>query len=92
MADAKKKPVKKKAAKPATPRSEKKCSVAGCKRPYRAKGYCRIHYKKWRTGEYGHVRYNVCSKEGCRKATLRGGMCLEHWKADHQKGEAAAAA
>ena len=32
-----------------------KCTVEGCKRPYRAKGYCVTHYKLWRRGELeGH--------------------------------------
>jgi hypothetical protein len=34
----------------------KTCSVAGCKRGYRAKGYCFFHYKKWRHGELPHAR------------------------------------
>ena len=57
-----------------------KCSVEGCKRPYRAKGYCVTHYKRWRRGEVeGHkARYNTCSKEGCRKAAGKNGMCDEH--------------
>jgi hypothetical protein len=34
----------------------------------RAKGYCRKHYMSWRRGKIGKKqRYNICSKEGCRK-------------------------
>ncbi len=57
-----------------------KCGVEGCKRPYRAKGYCVTHYKKWRRGEIeGHrARYAICSKEGCRKPAEIRGMCAEH--------------
>jgi hypothetical protein len=64
------------------PRSEQKCSKEGCKRPYRAKGYCVTHYKQWRRGELeGHkARYNTCSKEGCRKPATRAGLCEEHAK------------
>lgn len=25
----------------------KACTAQNCKRPYRAKGYCFFHYKKW---------------------------------------------
>jgi len=59
---------------------EKKCSVEGCKRPYRAKGYCVTHYKLWRRGEVeGHkARYKLCSKEGCKKPAGRYGLCEEH--------------
>ena len=69
------------AATPATHnRDEAKCSVEGCKRPFRAKGYCVTHYKKWRRGEIeGHkARYKICSKEGCRKPRVHGGLCEEH--------------
>ncbi len=62
---------------------EKRCSVKGCKRPYRARGYCVTHFKKWRRGEMPHPRYKICSREACRKpATARWGLCEEHFKAD----------
>jgi hypothetical protein len=69
------------------PREARKCSIEGCKRPYRAKGYCVVHYQKWRRGEMEshHGRYKLCSKEGCRKPRGRAGLCDEH------RGAAAAA-
>src|SRR5699024_5243090 len=27
--------------------SYRQCSVEGCDRPYRAKGYCQLHYQRW---------------------------------------------
>jgi hypothetical protein len=59
---------------------DKACSIASCKRPYRAKGLCVTHYKLWRRGELeGHTaRYKTCSKEGCRKKREFGGLCAEH--------------
>ncbi len=63
------------------------CRVEKCKQTARAKGYCRKHYMGWRRGKVGKKhRYDICSKEGCRKPTLLGGKCLEH-----KKGAAAAA-
>jgi hypothetical protein len=61
-------------------KTEQKCSKEGCKRPYRAKGYCVTHYKLWRRGEIeGHkARYKLCSKEACKKAAGRYGLCDEH--------------
>ena len=55
------------------PRDERKCSVEGCKRPYRAKTYCVVHYQAWRRGEIeAHkTRYKLCSKEACKKPSLR---------------------
>ena len=50
---------------------KKACSVAGCKRPYRAKSYCFFHYKKWRQGELPHSRYRTCSKAECRPRCSR---------------------
>jgi hypothetical protein len=69
--------------------TERKCSHEGCKRPYRAKGYCVTHYKLWRRGEVeSHkARYKTCSKEGCKKPSGRYGVCDEH----RGTGEAAAA-
>jgi hypothetical protein len=77
---------------PATTTPEaNKCSKEGCKRPYRAKGYCVTHYKLWRRGELeGHkARYKLCSKEACKKAAGRYGLCDEH--RGSAKEEAAAA-
>jgi hypothetical protein len=58
-----------------------KCCVEKCKQTVRAKGYCRKHYMAWRRGKVGKKqRYNTCSKEGCRKAAVAGGVCAEHKK------------
>ena len=61
-------------------REESTCSIDGCKRPYRAKNYCNVHYKAWRRGEVkGHPgRYKICSKEACNKARVTGAFCAEH--------------
>ena len=60
------------------PREEQKCSKEGCKRPYRAKGYCNVHYRLWRHGELPKSRYKICTKEGCRKPRAKGSLCAEH--------------
>jgi hypothetical protein len=76
-------------AKPARlPRAERRCKVKGCQRPYRAKGYCRTHYRAWRRGDLPKPRYKRCKKEGCAKPMVRRGYCEEHAK----KGAAAPAA
>ena len=66
--------------KPRLTRDESKCSVAGCKRPYRAKSYCNVHYAAWRRGEVEthKARYKTCTKEGCRKPRAAGSLCAEH--------------
>lgn len=69
--------------------ADQKCTVEGCKRPYRAKGYCFFHYKKWRQGDLPHSRYKLCSKAECRKPMWRKGLCETHYN-DTYKKEAAA--
>ncbi len=61
----------------------KKCSIANCKRPHRAKGYCDVHFKKWRAGEVeGHKsRYKTCKEEGCKKPMFKKGICEAHYQA-----------
>lgn len=75
----------------------KKCSVANCKRPYRSKGYCDVHFRKWRAGEIeGHkTRYKTCKEENCKKPMFKKGMCEQHfgaWAASKKGGQAEAAA
>jgi hypothetical protein len=58
------------------------CKSKGCKRPYRAKGYCNVHYRKWRRGELEKKgRYRICTEEKCRKATFKKGYCEQHYSA-----------
>ncbi|MFO1462609.1 MAG: hypothetical protein U1F66_02455 [bacterium] len=59
----------------------KKCKAKDCKRPYRAKGYCNVHYKKWRQGELGKKRYKTCSQESCKKPMGKRGLCDAHYEA-----------
>jgi hypothetical protein len=56
----------------------KKCRVEKCKRPVRAK----LGKKH---------RYKICSKEGCRKPAVAGGVCAEHKKGAVAEGAAPAA-
>ncbi len=72
------------------PKPDKKCKIKDCKRPYRAKGYCNVHYKKWRHGEFGLARYKICKNEGCHKPMKRFGMCAEHFEAWSKSRQAAA--
>jgi len=82
-----------KATKGSKKRGDQKCSHEGCKRPYRAKGYCVVHYQAWRRGEVeGHKgRYKLCSKEACRKPAGKWGVCDEH-RGGAKAAEAAPAA
>lgn len=48
-------------------REEKTCKIKGCKRPYRAKGYCNVHYKAWRKGELERTRHSGAGKSKKKK-------------------------
>jgi hypothetical protein len=74
---------------------KKACTVAGCKRAYRAKGLCFFHYGKWRRGELESrpARYSTCNKEACKKKVVAHGLCQEHfdaWKASRKSAKLAA--
>lgn len=70
----------------------RRCAVAGCERPWRAKGYCNPHYLRWyRTGnpgdadirEYGH---ESCHVEGCERPYRSSGYCATHHKRVQRTG------
>jgi hypothetical protein len=71
-----------------------RCSVEKCAQPVRAKGLCRKHFMAWRRGgDVGvALRYKVCSKEGCRKKRVHGGLCEEHAGKTAPAGDAPAPA
>jgi hypothetical protein len=82
---------------PAAKSTGKACTIAGCKRAYRAKGLCFFHFKKWRAGELEAkgARYKTCSKPDCKKKVREHGLCQEHfeaWKKARKKNAAKAAA
>lgn len=61
-------------------RKSKTCKAEGCKRVYRAKGYCTVHFHKWRRGEMPKKsRYKICGEENCRKPLFRFGLCETHY-------------
>lgn len=73
--------------------TEKRCRMEGCKRPYRAKSYCNVHYRAWRQGKLGKARYKICSEEECLGRREAMGLCkthLEEWRAARGKGTASA--
>jgi hypothetical protein len=48
-------------------RREKSCQIKGCKRPYKAKGYCNVHYKQWRRGKLPKARHDTAGKSKKKK-------------------------
>ena len=70
------------------------CKAEKCEKDVRAKGYCDLHYRKWRKGLLAKPRHRTCVEEGCRKARVRQSLCLDHFSKRHSKaakgGDAAA--
>lgn len=76
-----------------TPTATQTCKMEKCKRPYRAKGFCNVHFKKWRRGELPKkARYKTCAEEKCKKPLFKWGKCEEHFKALTQVAAAPEAA
>ncbi|MCY4245792.1 MAG: GIY-YIG nuclease family protein [Gammaproteobacteria bacterium] len=58
------------------------CTIGGCSKPHKCRGYCSAHYKQWRT--YGDPLANnsrkrgICIVEGCDKPHREHGFCSTH--------------
>lgn len=70
------------------------CTVEGCKRPHKARGYCNTHYFQWkRTGEISleiNTRVRIkpahCTVEGCTNPVKGKGLCGMHWMRNLRHG------
>jgi len=65
----------------------KQCSVEGCVRQYRAKGYCATHYRLWRNhGDpllgrpYVRSATGSCSIDGCERPHSGRSFCALHYR------------
>lgn len=59
------------------------CSVEGCESPTRCRGWCTMHYERWRI--HGDVmwepkRGGSCSEAGCDRPVMGWGFCRMHYK------------
>lgn len=60
------------------------CSVDGCQRAYRARGYCATHWSRWRKGmpldtPVRAFQPDLCIEDGCARKPLARGLCTNHW-------------
>lgn len=70
------------------------CSVAGCLEAHVAKGFCSLHYRRWKnTGStapsgimFGKRPARPCSVEGCDRHLSSHGLCSVHWKRFKRRG------
>jgi hypothetical protein len=64
-----------------------RCSITDCERPVNARGWCSMHYYRWRMhGDPHTVQVRVradCRADGCGKSAWAQGLCpmhLSRWK------------
>jgi hypothetical protein len=66
-----------------------KCSVTGCDRESKTRGWCAMHYMRW--GRHGDPLYEsqpkVCSIEGCENRYIAKGYCQKHYRRLERKGD-----
>lgn len=75
--------------------SDRTCSVPSCERPSVCRGWCHMHYMRWRTtGDPEKVKRihrapRGCTVEGCTYTTVktRQGMCTMHYKRFRKSGD-----
>jgi hypothetical protein len=70
------------------------CSVEGCDGPHLAKGFCCLHYHRWKKSGstepsgvmFGKRPAKPCSVEGCDRHVSSHGLCSVHWKRFARRG------
>lgn len=67
----------------------KSCSVEDCAKPARTRGWCSMHYERWRVTNTKTVPKTPepCSIEGCDKPTDARGWCGMHWQRWRKHGD-----
>jgi HNH endonuclease len=75
--------------------SERTCSIEGCERPARSRGWCNLHYLRWakngdplitRQPRRGGAR-PVCTVNGCDRPLWVTGMCQMHYTRNARHGD-----
>lgn len=63
--------------------NQRLCSIENCCKPARARGYCTLHWQRWRkhgVADWEPVRQPaVCSIDGCSSPTKAKGFCRAHY-------------
>lgn len=70
------------------------CSVDGCDGAHDAKGFCGLHYGRWKKSGstdpsgimFGKRPAKPCSVDGCDRHVSSHGLCSVHWKRFMRRG------
>jgi hypothetical protein len=79
--------------------SDLTCTIDGCDKPIRARGWCSLHYGRWnrngdplvvfpngRPFEKGRkTNPDTCERDGCTEPARAKGLCKSHWGKDYRK-------
>lgn len=63
------------------------CNIQGCERPHRSRGYCKVHYERWRIHGDPHKLLRarrhetppVCRVDDCDRPVDAKGCCSTHY-------------
>lgn len=73
--------------------NDRTCSVAGCTKPKRTRGFCNAHYERWRllgtTGDAEIRAYGggICAAGDCDRPSKVRGWCLKHYSRVREHGD-----
>jgi HNH endonuclease len=73
--------------------SVKKCSIRGCSKPSRQRGWCYMHYYRWR--RHGDPQRTLrpyrgpteCSVDRCQRKPMAQGLCSPHYQRLRHHGD-----
>lgn len=61
--------------------NDRVCSIEGCEKPAKARGWCRAHYNRWYKDQT-----QPCSVEGCNRPRMARGWCDAHYRRWYEEG------